>query len=208
MSFESVLQAIVADCPGALGAALMGSDGIAIAQVAAPGAFVSADEVSVLGVEFGRIFDEARKAGDAAGAGSALELSVRTERLHVVLQALDREIRVQRNPVGVDHVLEQRAVQHQPLLAKAVLGEPANNGLVGARRAGEDRQQHPLCSMRWRLPGRRSLNRPAQKALRGVVAQHVCSAIGERGSLGVRVIRHATERMSATGGRIGRWRYE
>ena len=55
MSFESVLQAIVADCPGALGAALMGSDGIAIAQVAAPGAFVSADEVGVLGVEFGRI---------------------------------------------------------------------------------------------------------------------------------------------------------
>jgi predicted regulator of Ras-like GTPase activity (Roadblock/LC7/MglB family) len=91
MSFESVLQAIVADCPGALGAALMGSDGIAIAQVAAPGAFVSADEVGVLGVEFGRIFDEARKAGDAAGAGSALELSVRSERLYVVLQALDRE---------------------------------------------------------------------------------------------------------------------
>jgi predicted regulator of Ras-like GTPase activity (Roadblock/LC7/MglB family) len=91
MSFESVLKAIVADCPGAVGAALMGGDGIAIAQVAAPGTGVDADEVGVLGVEFGRIFDEARKAGDAAGAGGALELSVRTERFHVVLQALDPE---------------------------------------------------------------------------------------------------------------------
>ena len=91
MSFESVLKAIVADCPGAVGAALMGADGIAIAQVTAPGAPVDADEVGVLGVEFGRIFDEARKAGDAAGAGTALELSVRTERFHVVLQVLDSE---------------------------------------------------------------------------------------------------------------------
>ena len=85
MSFESVLRAIVAECPGALGAALMGSDGIPIAQVAAPGGEVDSDEVSVLGVEFGRILEEARKAGDAAGAGATFELSVRTERFHLVL---------------------------------------------------------------------------------------------------------------------------
>ena len=91
MSFESVLQAIVEECPGALGAALMGSDGIPIAQVAAHGAADDADELSVLGVEFGRILDEARKAADAAGAGALLELSVRTERFHVVLHAVDPE---------------------------------------------------------------------------------------------------------------------
>jgi predicted regulator of Ras-like GTPase activity (Roadblock/LC7/MglB family) len=91
MSFESVLQAIVEECPGALGAALMGSDGIPIAQVAAQGVSEHADELTVLGVEFGRILDEARKAGDAAGAGAALELCVRTERFHVVLHALDPE---------------------------------------------------------------------------------------------------------------------
>ena len=91
MSFETVLQAIVEECPGALGAALMGSDGIPIAQVAAHGAADDADELSVLGVEFGRILDEARKAGDASGAGATLELSVRTERFHVVLHAVDAE---------------------------------------------------------------------------------------------------------------------
>ena len=91
MSFDSVLQAIVEECPGALGAALMGSDGIPIAQVTAPGAVDAGDEVGVLGVEFGRILDEARKAADAAGAGATLELSVRTERFHVVLQAVDPE---------------------------------------------------------------------------------------------------------------------
>src|SRR5262245_9586841 len=91
MSFESVLHAIVADCPGALGAALMGSDGIPIAQVAAPGVREEADEITVLGVEFGRVLDEARKAADAAGAGATLEISVRTERFHVVLHTVDPE---------------------------------------------------------------------------------------------------------------------
>jgi predicted regulator of Ras-like GTPase activity (Roadblock/LC7/MglB family) len=91
MSFESVLQAIVEECPGALGAALMGSDGIPIAQVGARNASDSGDELGVLGVEFGRILDEARKASDAAGAGVVLELSIRTERFHIVLHALDAE---------------------------------------------------------------------------------------------------------------------
>jgi len=90
MSFESILSQVVAECPGALGAALMGSDGIPIAEVAsAPNDL--ADELGLLGVEFGRILDEARKAGDAAGAGATLELSVRTERYHVVVQPVDAE---------------------------------------------------------------------------------------------------------------------
>jgi predicted regulator of Ras-like GTPase activity (Roadblock/LC7/MglB family) len=89
MSFDSILQAIVDDCPGALGVALMGSDGIPIAQAAAPGGGGDPEIVNVLGVEFGRILDESRKAADAAEAGGALELAVRTERFHVVLQTLD-----------------------------------------------------------------------------------------------------------------------
>lgn len=89
MSFDSILQAIVDECPGALGAALMGSDGIPIAHVAARSRPEDPELVTVLGVEFGRILDEARKAADAAEAGAALELAVRTERFHVVLQPLD-----------------------------------------------------------------------------------------------------------------------
>jgi predicted regulator of Ras-like GTPase activity (Roadblock/LC7/MglB family) len=91
MSFESILQAIVEECPGALGAALMGSDGIPIAQAGPRGASDEAEQVTVLGVEFGRILEEARKAADAAGAGVTLEISVRTERFYVVLHAMDAD---------------------------------------------------------------------------------------------------------------------
>ena len=93
MSFESVLGQVLNECPGALGVALMGSDGIPIAQVAVSAPRDLGDEVSLLGIEFGRLLDEARKAAGAAGAGGVQELAVQTERFHVLLQALDRPIR-------------------------------------------------------------------------------------------------------------------
>lgn len=91
MSFESVLGQVLNECPGALGVALMGSDGIPIAQVAASSPRDVGDEVSLLGIEFGRLLDEARKAAGAAGAGGVQELAVQTDRFHVLLQALDRD---------------------------------------------------------------------------------------------------------------------
>lgn len=91
MSFDSILEQVLAECPGALGAALLGSDGLPIAQATAAGPPELADEVGVLGVEFGRILDEARKAAAAASAGATLELAVRTERFHVLLQVVDRD---------------------------------------------------------------------------------------------------------------------
>ena len=91
MSFESILGQVLNECPGAVGAALMGSDGVPIAEVAASAPRDVGDEVSLLGIEFGRILDEARKAADAAGAGMVLELAVQTERFHVLIQAVDRD---------------------------------------------------------------------------------------------------------------------
>jgi predicted regulator of Ras-like GTPase activity (Roadblock/LC7/MglB family) len=91
MSFESILGQVLNECPGALGVALMGSDGIPIAQVVASSPPDLGDEVSLLGIEFGRILDEARKAADAASAGGVFELTVQTERFHVVVHALDRD---------------------------------------------------------------------------------------------------------------------
>jgi len=89
MSFESILGQVLGECPGALGAALMGSDGVPIAEATAPAASELTDELGVLGIEFGRVLDEARKAADAAAAGSLVELAVRTERFHVLIQAVD-----------------------------------------------------------------------------------------------------------------------
>ena len=91
MSFESILGQVLNECPGAVGVALMGSDGVPIAEVAVSSPRDVGDEVSLLGIEFGRILDEARKAADAAGAGMVLELAVQTERFHVLIQAVDRD---------------------------------------------------------------------------------------------------------------------
>jgi len=90
MSFHSILSEIVGACPGALGLALMGSDGIPIDQVAGTAAGDSvADDVGVLGVEFGRILEEVRKAADSVGGGGPEELSVRLGHFQVVLRAVD-----------------------------------------------------------------------------------------------------------------------
>jgi predicted regulator of Ras-like GTPase activity (Roadblock/LC7/MglB family) len=91
MSFDSILETVLGECPGALGVALMGSDGLPIAQVTANAAEDFSDELGTLGVEFGRVLDEAKKGADAAGAGGLLELAVRSERWHVLLHAIDRE---------------------------------------------------------------------------------------------------------------------
>jgi predicted regulator of Ras-like GTPase activity (Roadblock/LC7/MglB family) len=91
MSFDTILEQVLSECPGGLAATLMGSDGLPIAQAVAPAATDLLDELSTLGVEFGRILDEARKAADAAAAGATLELGVRTDRFHVLLHAVDRE---------------------------------------------------------------------------------------------------------------------
>lgn len=91
MSFDSILETVLGDCPGALGVVLMGNDGLPIAQATAPAAEDRAEDLATLGVEFGRVLDEARKGADAAQAGGLLELAVRTERCHVLLHAVDRE---------------------------------------------------------------------------------------------------------------------
>lgn len=91
MSFETILQAIVSNCPGAVGVTLMGSDGIAIAQSLRAGAEQHEDTVSVMGVEFGRVLDETRKASDAVEGGMLDELAVRMGRYWVALRTLDAE---------------------------------------------------------------------------------------------------------------------
>jgi predicted regulator of Ras-like GTPase activity (Roadblock/LC7/MglB family) len=98
MSFTSALRSIVDGCGGGVGAALMGSDGIAIEQVEAralPADFAQeggvGDELAALGVEFGRILDEARKAADSLGGGAVEEACLRMARFWVLLRSVDSE---------------------------------------------------------------------------------------------------------------------
>ena len=88
MSFEGILRGIVDQCHGCLGAALMGADGIPIAEV---GGSRESDEVTLLGVEFGPVLDEARKVARVVNGGEMEELAIAMANTQVVMRAVDRE---------------------------------------------------------------------------------------------------------------------
>jgi predicted regulator of Ras-like GTPase activity (Roadblock/LC7/MglB family) len=93
MSFQVVLDKIVAECSDCLGAVLMGSDGIPIAEVATdrvPEGPLS-EEIGTAGVEFTRILDEIRKAADALAGGSLAEASVVLDRFSMIFRAIDSD---------------------------------------------------------------------------------------------------------------------
>lgn len=91
MSFEPTLQKMIDACPGALGIALMGSDGIAVAEVAALGGETS-EMVGGAGVEFGRILEEVRKASDALAAGRLDEVVIGLARCTLLFRPVDAEL--------------------------------------------------------------------------------------------------------------------
>ncbi len=91
MTFDSTLRKIVDGCSGTA-AALMGTDGIPIAQVVGLQAGEMAeDEMAVLGVEFGRILDDMRKASDSVEGGAVSEVSVRLASCQVLMRSVDPE---------------------------------------------------------------------------------------------------------------------
>ena len=94
MNFEPVLLRMIEGVPGAIGIALMGSDGIPIAELYAPGADAAASngEVGAAGVEFGRILDELRKASDAIGGGRLDETVVGLGRCWLLFRTVDDEL--------------------------------------------------------------------------------------------------------------------
>lgn len=93
MSFEPVLRRMIEGVPGALGIALMGSDGIPIAECHAAGADdADGGDVAAAGVEFGRILDEIRKASDAIGGGRLDEAVIGLGRMWLLFRVLDEEL--------------------------------------------------------------------------------------------------------------------
>lgn len=93
MSFDAILSEIVDGCNGCVGAVLMGSDGIPIAEVVTDQVPEGplAEEIGTAGVEFTRILEEIRKAADALGGGSMTETVVSLTRFTLVFQAVDSE---------------------------------------------------------------------------------------------------------------------
>ncbi len=94
MSFEPTLQKMIDGCSGAIGIALMGSDGIAVAEFQAQNSNLGAldGEVSAAGIEFGRILDEMRKASDALNGGRLEEVVVGLARFTLLFRSIDDEL--------------------------------------------------------------------------------------------------------------------
>ena len=94
MSFEPTLEKMIDGCSGAIGVALMGSDGIAVAEFQArnPDLSVLDGEVSAAGIEFGRILDDVRKAADALNGGRLEEVVVGLARFTLLFRSVDDEL--------------------------------------------------------------------------------------------------------------------
>jgi len=93
MSFDTILRSILDECGGGLGIALMGSDGMPVEQVHAPGARAHlGEEIGVAGAEFGRILLEIRKAADSLGGAGVQEAVLSFVRFSVILRAIDDDL--------------------------------------------------------------------------------------------------------------------
>ncbi len=96
MSFETILQEILSDCPGAMALALMESDGIAIARAQAEtgtGDSIGGD-IGAAGVEFSRIIGDIAKAASSLGGGAVRETVVTLERMTLIFHHVEDDILV------------------------------------------------------------------------------------------------------------------
>jgi predicted regulator of Ras-like GTPase activity (Roadblock/LC7/MglB family) len=98
MSFETILQSIVDGCGGGRGGALMGLDGIAIAEARATAGSDAEDplngDVTNAGIEFGRIIGEMTKASDSLGTGSLRESVLSLDRAILIFHTVDEDLMV------------------------------------------------------------------------------------------------------------------
>lgn len=86
--FSEILQRIVDGTSGALGAILMGYDGIAIDQY-----FKTSEELdlSLVAVEYSNVLKEIRRTAEILDTGAMEEVSIKTERLMVIIRTLNDE---------------------------------------------------------------------------------------------------------------------
>ena len=96
MSFETILQTIVDECGGGRSAALMGIDGIAVAEARASTGIDADDplqgDVTSAGIEFGRILGDMTKASDSLDTGSVRESVVLLSRSMLIFHSVDDEL--------------------------------------------------------------------------------------------------------------------
>lgn len=86
--FDVVLEKIVNQCPGAVGALIMGYDGIGIEE------FVVDEEdldLTLVGIEYSNIVKEIRSASEILKIGNLHEVSIKSEKFYVIIQSVTDE---------------------------------------------------------------------------------------------------------------------
>ena len=92
MSFESILQQIVAECGGGTAIALLGSDGIPIVNVPGPASQTSPLADDMAGVELSRVLGEIRKASSALSGGAVDQLTIRLAAFTLTVAEVDEDV--------------------------------------------------------------------------------------------------------------------
>lgn len=86
--FNEIMKRIVEECSGGIGAVLMGYDGIAIDQ------YFKADEevdLQMIAIEYANVLKEIRKTAEILNVGDMEEVSIKTERFHIVIRIITPE---------------------------------------------------------------------------------------------------------------------
>ncbi|MCF6179990.1 MAG: roadblock/LC7 domain-containing protein [Geopsychrobacter sp.] len=86
--FKEILKKMVVDAPGGVGAVLMGYDGIAIDQYLPDMGDI---DLQLVAIEYSNIVKEIRRTAEILGTGSLQEVTIKTERLYVIVHALTDE---------------------------------------------------------------------------------------------------------------------
>lgn len=81
MDFKTILNEIVANVDGAIGAGLVGTDGIVVEQVSTKGAF----DMSAVGAEYATIFKNAKKASENFELGRTSEIMISTDKAMIIV---------------------------------------------------------------------------------------------------------------------------
>jgi predicted regulator of Ras-like GTPase activity (Roadblock/LC7/MglB family) len=84
MDFKSLLQKIVDSVDGAIGAAVIGEDGIAIDKFSAKPEF----DITAAGAEYSTIISSARKASTSFGLGKTNEVLISTEKATMIMMVV------------------------------------------------------------------------------------------------------------------------
>ena len=86
--FTEILRNLTGEAPGAIGAVLMGYDGIAISSHFLPGDDL---DVQMIAIEYGNVLKEIRNAAAVLAIGEMEEVNIQTRRYRFVIRAITDE---------------------------------------------------------------------------------------------------------------------